>query len=192
MRTVCLLFLSFLIAFLTACTATPVVDQQTQDRVDDAAQSGQINFDQAVDVTEDGIIYVNSMQTPGLASPQQSLVWRCFGGGFDGGWQGQGCFPAIPVYNDNSFEGFGQVLPPEGIFRLSCAQPTATDDPQDPGWCRHWIGVDSIEEEEWLVQIDEEDPETGEIIQKDNLCVQMISGEAFPAEAACASLHVEP
>lgn len=192
MRTISSMTLvALLLVYLAACTAT-AVNPETQERVNDAAATGKINFDQAVDVTTDGIIYVNSIQTPGLASSQQGLVWRCYGGGFDGGWQGQGCFPAIPVYNGESFEGFSQALPPDGIFRLSCAQPTATDDPQDPGWCRHWVGVDSIEEEEWLVQIDEEDPETGEVIQKDNLCVQMIGGTAYPAEAACASLHVEP
>ena len=169
-------------AALIGCTPHPVLD----------GMGYGIDYTKAVDVTPGGMVFASYVQTPGMADPYQNLVWRCFGGGFNGGWQGNGCWPAINTDDHGEFMGVRQQLPPDGIFRMSCAKPTATAAVNDPGWCQHAVGIDDPEENEWIVPIDEIDEATGEWVTKHNICVGMMGGVASPAKAECVSLHVEP
>ncbi len=174
---------SFLFIFVAALAAAchPESNEPDGREVD----SSVINFDNAIDVSDDGTVFSGWEQSPDLANPGQPVSVYCYGDKSPG-WQGSGCWSGLPVSVGDEFQGFAVKLPPDGVFRMGFGNRPVTDEPDDPNWFKHEVGVDTSAEWDWLLEFEE----CG--IQKVNLCARMVDGFAEPAKADCAALYVPP
>lgn len=195
MRKCAFAFIAFVVS---ACTSPDTARRTDDDDYDHnpapSAEDGNCDLDldgNVVAVACDSFI-VSKEQTPDLGNSKQDLDWYGYGNGFDGEWQGEGMFSAVPYFDANNvFVGVGQTLPDDGLWRMACGVPGMDtldnmSSADEKGWCRHYLGLDTEPEKKWFLTFEE----CG--VQKVNLCIERIDGVSYPNKAECWSTYVPP